>query len=64
LLGLLHFTRMLKVLERAANRPIGHVDSGVMLNAKLKAVVNLMHVIALTRSLGRAQQRRTVKFMC
>ena len=50
--ALLHFTRMVKVLERAANRPIGHVDSAVMLNAKLKTGVNLMHVIALTRSLG------------
>ena len=34
--ALLHFTRLVKVLERAANRPIGHVDSAVMLNAKLK----------------------------
>jgi hypothetical protein len=50
--ALLHFTRLVKVLERAANRPIGHVDSAVMLNAKLKVGVNLMHVIALTRSLG------------
>lgn len=50
--ALLHFTRLVKVLERAANRPMGHVDSAVMLHAKLKAGVNLMHVIALTRSLG------------
>ncbi len=50
--ALLHFTRLVKVLERAANRPIGHVDSAVMLNAKLKAGVTLMHVMALTRSLG------------
>ena len=50
--ALLHFTRLVKALERAANRPIGHVDSAVMLNAKLKTGVNLMHVIALTRSLG------------
>jgi hypothetical protein len=50
--ALLHFTRLVKVLERAANRPIGHVDSAVMLNAKLKSGVNLMHVMALTRSLG------------
>jgi hypothetical protein len=50
--ALLHFTRLVKVLERAANRPIGHLDSAVMLNAKLKAGVNLMHVMALTRSLG------------
>ena len=52
---LLHFTRALKVLKRAANRPIGFVDSAVMLNARLKKGVNLMHVVALTRSLG-AQQ--------
>ena len=49
---LLHFTRMMQVLKRAANRPIGYVDSAVMLNAKLRAGVPLMHVIALTRSLG------------
>ena len=49
---LLHFTRLMTILKRAANRPIGHVGSAVMLNAKLKAGVTLMHVIALTRSLG------------
>jgi hypothetical protein len=49
---LLHFTRMMQVLKRAANRPIGHVDSAVMLNAKLRPGVPLMHIIALTRSLG------------
>ena len=49
---LLHFTRMVTVLSRAANRPVGHVDSAVMLNAKLKKGVNLMHVIAMTKSLG------------
>ncbi|QHE78128.1 glycerate kinase [Hydrogenophaga sp. PBL-H3] len=49
---LLHFTRLMTVLKRAAHRPIGHVDSAVMLNAKLKAGVTLMHVIAMTRALG------------
>ncbi len=49
---LLHFTRLMTVLKRAAHRPIGHVDSAVMLNAKLKPGVTLMHVIAMTRSLG------------
>lgn len=49
---LLHFTRMMQVLKRATNRPIGHVDSAVMLNAKLRPGVPLMHIIALTRSLG------------
>ena len=49
---LLHFTRMMQVLKRAAKRPIGYVDSAVMLNAKLKPGVTLLHVVAMTRSLG------------
>jgi len=49
---LLHFTRMVTVLSRASNRPVGHVGSAVMLNVKLQKGVNLMHVIALTKSLG------------
>jgi len=52
---LLHFTRLMTILRRAANRPIGHVGSAVMLNAKLKPGVTLMHVVAMTRALG-AQQ--------
>ncbi|MDO8449554.1 MAG: glycerate kinase [Rhodoferax sp.] len=49
---LLHFTRMMQILKRAANRPIGFVDSAVMLNAKLRPGVTLLHVVAMTRSLG------------
>jgi hypothetical protein len=49
---LLHFTRMMRVLQRAANRPIGYCDSAVMLNARLRPGVNLLHVMALTRSVG------------
>jgi hypothetical protein len=49
---LLHFTRMLQILKRAANRPVGYVDSAVMLNAKLQKGATLMHVVAMTRSLG------------
>ncbi|OYU10234.1 MAG: glycerate kinase [Comamonadaceae bacterium PBBC1] len=49
---LLHFTRMVTILKKAADRPIGHVASAVMLNAKLKKGATLMHVIAMTRSLG------------
>ena len=49
---LLHFTRMMAVLKRAADRPIGYVDSAVMLNAKLRPHATLMHVVAMTRSLG------------
>lgn len=50
--ALMHFNRLVHVLKRAANQPIGYVGSAVMLNAKLKAGVNLMHVVALTKSLG------------
>jgi hypothetical protein len=49
---LLHFTRMMKVLQRASNRPVGFVDSAVMLNARLRPGVNMLHVVAMTRALG------------
>jgi hypothetical protein len=49
---LLHFTRMMQVLKRATGRPVGYVDSAVMLNAKLKPKFSLMHVLAMTRALG------------
>jgi hypothetical protein len=52
---LLHYTRLITVLKKAANRPIGFVGSAVMLNAKLKPGVTLMHVIAMTNSLGALQ---------
>ena len=55
---LLHFTRILTVLKRATDRPVGSVASAVMLNAKLKKGVNLMHVIAMTRSLGALQSEK------
>jgi len=49
---LLHFTRMTQVLQRAANRPVGYVGSAVMLNARLKPKLTLLHVIGLARALG------------
>ena len=49
---MLHFTRLMHVLKRAANSPLGYVGSAVMLQAKLKPGMTLMHVIAMTRSLG------------
>ncbi len=55
---LLHFTRMMTVMKRAAGRPLGYVDSAVMLNAKLKKGVNLLHVMALTRSIGLLQTEK------
>ena len=55
---LLHFSRMMQVLKRATNRPIGYVDSAVMLNAKLKPGMTLLHVIAMTRALGELQSAK------
>lgn len=49
---LLHFTRVMHVLKRAADRPIGYVDSAVMLQAKLRPGLSLLDVVALTRALG------------
>lgn len=53
--GLLHFNRMMQVLKRAADRPIGYVGSAVMLNAKLKPDATLLHVVAMTKALGALQ---------
>ena len=50
--ALLHFNRLMQVLKRAANRPIGYVDSAVMLNARLKPGMTLLHVVAMTKALG------------
>lgn len=55
---LLHFTRMMQVLKRAANRPIGYVGSAVMLNAKLQPGMALLHVVAMTKSLGERQSAK------
>ena len=49
---LLHFTRLMRVLQRASKRPVGYCDSAVMLNAKLRPGVNLLHVLAMTKALG------------
>jgi hypothetical protein len=56
--GLLHFNRMIQVLKRAADRPIGYVGSAVMLNAKLKPDATLLHVVAMTKALGALQTQK------
>ena len=52
---MLHFTRLMTIMRRASERPVGYVASAVMLNAKLKPNVPLVHVIAMTRALGLRQ---------
>lgn len=49
---LLHFTRLMHVMRRAAARPIGTVASAVMLGARLRVGLNLLHVVALAHALG------------
>ena len=49
---LLQFSRSLRVLKNAAGKPVGHVDSAVMLHSQLKAGMTLLQVLVLTRSLG------------
>ena len=49
----LQFNRSVRVMKNAAGSPIGHVDSAVMLNAKLGAGMQMLQVVTLTRSLGK-----------
>ena len=55
---LLHFTRMVTILKKASHKPVGHVSSAVMLNARLQKGATLMHVIAMTKSLGALQSEK------
>jgi hypothetical protein len=50
---ILQFNRALRIMRRAASAPVGHVDSAVMLNARLRRGMPLWQVVSLTRSLGR-----------
>lgn len=49
---MLQFSRALRVMRMASGRPVGLVDSAVMLNARLASGMTMMQVIPLTRSLG------------
>ena len=58
---MLHFTRLMQALKRAANRPVGYIDSAVMLSVKLKLGWSLLHLVALTKSLGALQSEKNVQ---
>ena len=49
---LLQFSRALRALRAASQRPVGTVPSAVMLHSKLRAGLRLPQVLALTHSLG------------
>ncbi len=50
---LLQFSRAMRAMRQAGQAPVGHVDSAVMLNAKLQPGMTMLQVIGLTKSLGR-----------
>lgn len=50
---LLQFSRALRALRVAADRPLGQVPNAVMFNARLARGMRLPDVLRLTRSLGR-----------
>ena len=49
---LLQFGRVVRVMRRAASRPLGDVDSAVMLHTRLREGMALLEVIQSTGSLG------------
>lgn len=49
---LMQFTRLMRIMRMANGAPIGHVDSAVMLAAKLREGMRLVELLPLTRSLG------------
>jgi hypothetical protein len=50
---LLQFGRSLRAVQAASRRPVGAVDSALMLHARLHPGMRLIEILKLTRSLGR-----------
>ena len=50
---LLQFSRALRVMRRAAARPVGTVGNAVMLHVRLKPGLQMMQLLPLSGSLGR-----------
>ncbi len=49
---LLQFGRALRVMKNATEKPVGHVASAVMFQAKLLRHMTMLQVVGLTQSLG------------
>ena len=60
---LLQFNRAVRVMKNAGSSPVGHVDSAVMLNAKLRSGMPMIKVVTLTRSLGRRVAQNAETFI-
>ena len=56
---LLQVNRLLQTLKKAANRPIGHTDSAVMLQARLARGQTLLQVVGLARAMGQPLEEAT-----
>lgn len=50
---LLQFSRAMRAMREASQAPVGHIDSAVMLHAKLRTGMRLLEILPLTRSLGK-----------
>jgi len=50
---LIQFNRSVRVMRDAADAPIGHVPSAVMLHAKLRTGLPMLQIVKLTKSLGK-----------
>jgi hypothetical protein len=50
---LLQFNRAVRVMRNASHAPIGHIDSAVMLQSRLKPGLTMLQIVSMTRSLGR-----------
>jgi hypothetical protein len=55
---LLQFNRAIRVMKNASSAPVGHVDSAVMFNAKLKRGMTMLQMVALTKALGQKQSEK------
>jgi hypothetical protein len=49
---LLEFNRTMRLMQNAAKRPMGHIDSVVMMQSKMTHGLNMQEVIRLAGSLG------------
>ncbi len=58
----LQFSKAMRVMRVAAQRPVGSVPSAVMLHAKLHRGMKMLEVITVTRSLGREQSPKSEVF--
>ncbi|MEF7617130.1 hypothetical protein V4F39_24670 [Aquincola sp. MAHUQ-54] len=48
----LQFSRAMRVMRTAAQSPVGHVKSALMMSTKLRAGMRMLDVVTMTRSLG------------